>query len=291
MIKSLIILIPGFLIVATISFGQTNPMAFGARAGAMGQATSGLTDFWSVQTNQAGLAEINNAAVGFGINDRFAIKELAIKYGAATIPTKFGVFAVNYGYSGFSLYNESRVGLALGKKLGERFSMGLQLDYFQNRISEGYGSNNAFSFQLGLRTRLNDQLVLEAHAFNPVQAEWSGGSGEKIPTAFTLGLAYKLSDQICFVLETEKNMDFKPLIRGGMEYRITEQVFTRLGYASVPARADANSLNISSEFTFGFGLQLKHILLDLSAGWHQILGWSPQISFVYQFNSREKATH
>ena len=83
-------------------------------------------------------------------------------------------------------------------------------------------------------------------------------------------------------------MDYKPLIRGGVEYEVTRGIFSRIGYSSLPARADANTLNVSSEFTFGFGLHLKHIVADLSAGWHQILGWTPHVSFVYQFNSREK---
>ena len=286
--KSILFLLLGILLFSANSEAQSNHQVYGARSGALGHSTSGLDDFWSIQNNQAGLATMKEAAAGFGLNERFAMKQLAVKYAGIIIPTKLGVFGLNYGYTGYSQYHESRTGLALGKKLSERFYLGLQLDYFQHQIAEGYGSAQAFSFQIGLRAKLNEELTMEAHAFNPVQAKWNGASDEKIPTTFKFGLAYTLSDQLLFVIETEKDMAFKPLIRGGMEYRITQTTSARIGYASIPARADANTLNISSEFTFGFGLQLKKLLTDVSVGYHQTLGWSPQLSFIYQFKSGEK---
>jgi hypothetical protein len=84
-------------------------------------------------------------------------------------------------------------------------------------------------------------------------------------------------------LETEKDLVYKPLIRGGIEYKIVEQAIVRIGYSTLPSTSGSQNFSISSLYAFGFGLNLKKFQIDFSSTIHQILGWSPQISIQYKF--------
>jgi hypothetical protein len=73
-------------------------------------------------------------------------------------------------------------------------------------------------------------------------------------------------------VEVEKNMDFDPVLKMGLEYRIVKQVYVRGGVASGPFT-----------YFFGFGLSFDKLKIDFSSSIHQVLGYSPQISVVYSF--------
>lgn len=271
------------LISSVILFASNDNTSIGGRSAALANSSSTLNDFWSVHNNQAGMAGFNHIAVGFYYENRFMVKELGLRAGAFVLPTKSGVFGLNYNYFGYSKYNEQKVGLAYARSFGEVFSMGLQLDYLSTRIAEEYGNNNTFTFELGIRTKLSESFVLAAHVYNPIGVKIENEYDERIPTIIKLGLAYQLSDRLLIALETEKNLEYKPLIRGGIEYKIVEQAIVRIGYSTLPSIAGAQSFSISSLYAFGFGLNLKKLQIDFSSTIHQTLGWSPQISISYKF--------
>jgi len=139
------------------------------------------------------------------------------------------------------------------------------------------------TFELGIRSQLNPNLTLAAHVFNPIGVKLESTYDERIPTIFRLGASYSISDDILLVIETEKDLDFKPLFRGGIEYEIIKQLSVRMGYSTLPAKTGSDKINIASVFTFGFGLNLNNLVIDFAASMHQTLGWSPQISMYYKF--------
>jgi len=160
----------------------------------------------------------------------------------------------------------------------------VQLDYLSTKIGEGYGSKNNLTFELGVLANLTPELTLGAHVFNPINAKLEDEYNESIPAIYKLGLSYSITDEILFAIETEKNMDYKPSVRGGVEYMIAKQAGIRFGYSSVPAKTGSEKFSISSELTFGFGLALSRFKMDFAASWHQTLGWSPAVSFIFNFN-------
>ena len=71
--------------------------------------------------------------------------------------------------------------------------------------------------------------------------------------------------------EFEKDLDNPIRFRTGLEYQVIENFFVRGGFATAPV-----------ELTLGFGYQFKEIQLSLGSAYHQVLGWSPHFSFVFQ---------
>lgn len=242
----------------------------GGRAAAMGGTSVCFSDFWSLNNNQAGIADIKKMKVGLYYENRFLTKELGYKALGFVLPTKSGVFGINYSHYGYNLYNEQKIGLAYAKSFGKRFSAGLQFDYLGTHIAENYGSKSAFTFELGVIAKLTDNVNIGAHFFNPVNAKFNDYNNEKIPSVAKLGINYIFSEKLLIACETEKNINYDAILKLGIEYKILPFAHARMGISNNP--------NI---FSFGFGVEYKQFTIDFSSSVHHILGYSPQFSLIY----------
>ncbi|HPE35087.1 MAG TPA: hypothetical protein PLI65_09845 [Bacteroidales bacterium] len=262
----LLILITPFISAATGNVPE------GGRSAAMGNASAALTDFWSLQNNQAGLAFYHQMAAGIYFENRFLVKELSLRAGGVVMPVRAGVFGLNASYFGYELYNESKIGLGFARKFGERFAAGLQLDYLITALGEDYGSKGVVTFEAGILTKINDHLNIGAHVFNPVNVKLLEYADERVPAVFKVGAAWSLDANIVLTAEVEKETDFDPVVKFGAEYRVIEEIYVRGGISTNPG-----------QYSFGFGLNFKKLKVDFASSVHQVLGWSPQISLIYSF--------
>jgi len=244
----------------------------GGRSAAMAGASVALTDFWSLQNNQAGLAYYNHLSAGFYYENRFLTKELSLKSGGFVLPTNSGNFGLNLTYFGYSKYNESKVGISYARAFGKVLAIGLQLDYLHTSIAEDYGKKGLVTFELGLLSKINEHLTLGAHIFNPIGAKLAEYEDERIPAILKVGAAYSFDSNILISVEAEKDTEHDPILKFGLEYRIIEKIFVRGGVSSNPGT-----------YSFGFGLNLDKLKIDFSSTIHQTLGYSPQISVYYNF--------
>jgi hypothetical protein len=244
----------------------------GGRSAAMGTASVALDDFWSLQNNQAGLAFYNRPAAGAYFENRFLVKELSLKSGGVVLPVNYGVFGIKLSYFGHALYNESKIGLAYARKFSDYFAAGLQLNYLITSIGDDYGSKGVATFEAGLMSKVNPNLTIGAHVFNPINTKIVEFADERIPAIFRLGAAYSFDNNILLTVEAEKETNFDPALKFGIEYRIIEEVFVRGGLSTNPGR-----------YSFGFGLNFGRIIVDFSSSVHHVLGYSPQISMIYNF--------
>jgi hypothetical protein len=110
------------------------------------------------------------------------------------------------------------------------------------------------------------------HLFNPTKASLADYNKEKIPTIAKLGLAYLVSAKIHILMEVEKDLINKPVVRAALEYFPVNFLYIRAGVASNPA------LNAA-----GFGLQWKKVRIDLAASFHPQLGYTPNLGLLYSF--------
>jgi hypothetical protein len=282
-IKILIIAVISMSVPSLVFAGSGVQLPAGSRGQGMGNASVALHDIWAIQNNMAGLAYFEHPAVAFSYQDFFLVNELGIKSGAFVMPTRSGAFGLNFNYFGYSQYSESKIGLAYAKSFGHGFSAGLQLDYLGYRLAGEYGNKNVFTFELGIQKEISEKLVIGAHAFNPIGVKLNDEPNDRVPSVYRLGIAWSVSDDLIIVLETEKDLDYKPLIRAGIEYRIANVAFARVGWSSVPTLTGSDKLSVSSMYTFGFGLMLGKFDLDFAASVHQTLGWSPCVSLAYRF--------
>lgn len=273
MIKKHTLFLCLFVLVFTVGLKAANDnYPFGGRAAGMGNAAVTLYDFWALSHNQAGLARMENMATGVFFENRFLIEELSFGAAGFVYPTSSGVLGVSFTYFGFELYNETKIGLAYAMEFGERLSTGLQLNYHYTGIGESYGNKGNLTFELGAIFHILPQLSIGMHLFNPSRTKIGDFADERIPTILKTGFGYEFSDRVVVIVEADHSVNQSPVVKVGMEYRISDPIYLRGGIGTNPV---SNS--------FGFGLELGNLNIDLATSWHQVLGYSPQLSMVYHF--------
>lgn len=244
--------------------------AIGSRSVAMGGVSTTLSDLWSANNNQAGLGFIEEMIGGIYYENRFLLKETAYNAGAFVLPTKVGALGLSVASFGYSAYSETKAGLSYGQRFGDKFSIGIQLNYLNTRLSQEYGSNNAITGAIGLIAKLSDELTMGVHVYNPTKTKLADYDNERISTVMKLGLDYRFSEKVIFIIETEKAIAYKALAKLGIEYQVLDVLYLRGGISTNPTLA-----------SFGFGLKLKGFKVELSSSFHQTLGITPSVSIVY----------
>ena len=260
-----------FILSIPFSYGWSDNYHLGARHSGIANASVSLSDVWSVHHNQAGLGFVKKAGAGVYYENRFLLKELSLKGGAFAYPIKAGTFGLCVSSFGYANYSESKIGLAFGRSFGEKFSAGIQLDYLNTHIGENYGKRSALAGEIGVQAKPLKNLTIGAHIFNPTRAKQDDYNDERIPTIVRLGADYKFSDKVFVAIETEKDIDHKPVFKAGFEYIPTEVLYLRAGISTNP-----------SQSSFGFGLKLKQFKLDIASSFHSVLGFTPQVGIVYE---------
>ena len=262
----LLICLPAFILA-----GNDN-IHFGGRSAGMGHASVTLSDVWSSHHNQAGLGWLTKVEAGVFAQNRFLVKEMNYMGFAYAHPVKSGAFALSFTNFGYSQYGESKLGLAYGMKFSERITGGVQINYHNTRIGNNYGSASVLSSEMGLQAKLTSKLELGLHLFNPTQAKLNDFNDERIPTIMRLGMAYTFSNKVFITLEAEKDIDFLPNFKAGIEYKANDRIYLRGGIGSSPTAA-----------AFGVGVYHKGLKLDLASSYHQVLGFIPEVSLTYVF--------
>ena len=221
--------------------------------------------------NQAALARVRSAGIGVFGERRFMLSETSAYTLGASLPTRLGNVAIQVNYAGFKNFNENKIGLAFAKKLGENFSAAVQLDYLSKFIGDNYGKSGAIAAEFGVQAKLAKGLFVGAHVFNPTRAKSADYNKEKIPTIIKIGANYVFSEKVFWAIEAEKDINYKPNFKTGIEYRVIPQFYLRAGVSTQPTLS-----------SFGFGLRLKQISLDVAATYHQQLGFTPHLGFSYR---------
>ncbi|MEO6884563.1 MAG: hypothetical protein ABI199_11140 [Bacteroidia bacterium] len=261
------------LFICSVFNADADNYPLGARNSALGNTSVSLSDVWSAQNNQAGLAFLKNNSAAFYHEQRFGLKELSLNAATTNFSIKKGVFGITISSFGYSLYSENKFGIAYAKPLSTTFSIGVQLNYFHTHIADGYGNKGVLVPEIGLQKKLNEKLIFGVHFFNFTSTKLAHYTDERVPTIVRLGMNYSFSKQVIIALETEKDIQYNPLLKAGIEYAPRKNIFLRAG--------------VSSEiFSFGFGLNVKQLQLDFSTTLHPTLGYTPQIGMSYRFDKK-----
>lgn len=270
-----------FLITLFVMFFQTStfsahdPTARGAKSTALGGASVAQNDFWGVFNNSASNAFTRKITVGAYFENRYMLKELSYRGLGLILPiAEKDAFGLNVQQFGYSQYMESKVGISYSKKFGESFAAGLQFDYLNTSIGEGLGNKNLFTFEFGLYTKFNKKLSVGFTAFNPARAKLSSYNDydEYVPIVLKLGARYDFSDKLLLITEVEKDILNDPILKVGMDYKISDMFYVRAGVSTGVVA-----------YSFGMGAYLKDFKFDIATSVHQVLGPSPQVSLQYTF--------
>ncbi len=241
------LILPGLGGVSVI--GEYSP---GSNQAAMGFAKQSSVSLYYAHT---GIAE--------GVNNFMALGQFKMKKG--------GTIGFSGSYFGYSLFSDRKIGVAYGLKLAEFVSIGAQIDFLNNRIP-GYGSNSTVTFEFGTLFKINEDIQLGAHVYNPPRVKYGKDTEERVPTVFRLGVTYTKYDRIWVTGEFEQDLDMNLAFRAGIDYKINDYFFVRAGMLTYPLTG-----------TLGVGLAYKSLRLELSGAYQKITGIAPHLGMSYVF--------
>src|SRR5258707_6576204 len=160
-----------FLFSFNSLFATGENISAGALSAAVANASVCYSDLWSAFNNQAGLAGIKKFTGGVYFENRFGMSELGVKSFAAAFPLgESGAIALSGTYFGYSLYNEKKIGLGLGKSFG-KIKAGIQLDYLSTVIAENYGTRTSFTGEAGIIAETLPNFLFGVHIYKSTHAK------------------------------------------------------------------------------------------------------------------------
>ncbi len=235
-------------------------------------AYSSHSDVFSFTSNQAALAQLPAFAAGIYGERRFLLNELGHYHAVVALPTHSGNFGVKTRYFGFSDYNETQVGLAYARKLGNTGAIGAQFNYNVIKAA-GYGKASAVSFEAGTIFHITDKLHTGFHISNPVGGKFGEDQKEKLTSAYTMGFGYDASEIFSLDIEITKEEEQPVNADMGIQYKFSSALWARAGISTA----------VSSAW-FGVGFNLQSFRLDVAAAYHPQLGITPGLLLLFVFN-------
>jgi hypothetical protein len=249
-----------------------DPYRFSAGAG---EAGSGYVcvmknGFWSSFHNQAALPSNNSLTAGVNYENRFGITELGTRTAGFIIPAGKTSLAAIYSHFGYSDFKRDMTGLACGMKISEKISAGVQVDYFSERTPGEYTNNQFITCEGGVIIMANENTSIGIHLFNPVP-----NSLRKtfMPSSLRIGAGTRLNKLLFAGAEAEMNTGSKLIVRTGFEYEVAQKFWLRGGYST-----DNNS------FSFGLGLLIKIVQIDIGFVTHDRLGVTSSVSLIFKIH-------
>jgi len=244
--------------------------------GAVSTSMAGLNvtenNLWSINNNVGNLAGLNNTQVGISINNRFLLSDLITGTIAFALPFNNKAIGVNYSNFGNENYQYHTAGVGYSMKLGEHISAGMKLNYHYINLGNYYGNSSIISGDIGLSAELSSDLKFGASLKNPTLSKLADYEDERLPTLIQVGFDYIISEQLHTLIAIEKDIMYPPSVKAAIIYQPMKSFTLRGGVGTQPTTA-----------AFGIGTSIKSLNIDLATQYHQILGFSPEISIHYCF--------
>ena len=256
--------------MAGICYAGNDNFPLGARSAGMATASVMMTDIWASANNQAGLGYLERPVAAVYYENRMNIKSLSLHAGAFAIPVHSTTVGINYRYFGFTKYNESKFGLAVAKRLGEQFALGVQIDYFHTYFAGDHGTTGVLCGEAGLLYEPVENLIIGAHLFNISQSRQKVNLDERIPTIMRFGIGYTIQEKAIISVETEKDLRMDAVFKGGLEYAPISDLYLRCGV----------STGNLYQYAFGLGYSWKLFTIDIAFNHHKFFGYSPHFSII-----------
>ena len=243
----------------------------GSRSQGLANASVCLHDVFSYHNNPANAANIDAVSFGLAYENRFLLKELQHQSYAVSIPLGRGVFSIGGNTFGYRDFRTFKNGLGYSMKLLDALLVGVQINHQMVRLSGPYGINQTLTGEFGLAYKVSKSWRFGLAVFNLGRNEMIESPMERYPTSMRLGTAYKVSNMVLVVAELEKDILNPMRFKSGIEYKPLKNIIFRIGFATNPI-----------ELSFGLGWVFsERYHLDFGTQYHQILGWSPNMSFRF----------
>lgn len=249
-------------------------MPQGARSAGLGGSSVTLVDAFAFHHNPGALGFLEEGAVGVSYETRFLLRELQSQSIAVAQPLKTGVLSFGGQFYGYETFRTNRIGVGYSMKLSDNLAVGVQLNYLSLRLDPFYGIKHSVTGEVGMLATLGEELTFGFSVVNLGRTRLSEFQDDRFSTIMRLGASYKLMEELLFVVELEQEVTYDTRLRAGLEYNPTKRFYFRCGVEGAPM-----------DFSFGTGFKFGNLKLDLATYYSQILGWTPNASLIYNFNT------
>jgi len=264
-----------FIISSIISKSQTFDLTPSTYA--IANASVADNKYYSAFKNPAALAVQQNIGIGIQYENKFIINELSKKSFYTFSSTRFFNVGLSATYSGYQLYNEILTGIVLAKNFDNIFQLGVQYNYYSVYLAEDNKRKAAFFPQIGLIVKVAPAFHIGFSTFNPAQQTIQFKHIEKrIPSVFSLGFDWEISENLNFLFQTDKNISGNYRVAGGFEYNIKDFLIFKTG------AYHADYLTP----TIGCGLKFGIFDFHLNTELHPILGLTTNVAIQYTISKK-----
>ncbi len=265
-----------FLLLTGASFGFSQIAPVVPFSTSIANTSVAVLDEWNAFHNIPALAHIEKMEFSMQYENRYMLNELSTKSVQAGFNANFVNVGLSFSYHGYSIYNEMLAGLGIARNFGDKFSMGVQFDYYTAYFHAADESRyrGAVLAQFGVASSIFPKLTVGFHTFNPFQTNIKTEFTEKrIPSIFSIGANYAFADNLKWLTQIDKEVSSNFRYATGFEYTMIKDLTVKLGaYGSdylVPA--------------IGLGLHLGGFHFNLNGELHPLLGLNTIANLKYKF--------
>lgn len=237
--------------------------------------SSPVTSRWSAFGNPASMIQTTPWQFAVQYENRYMLRQFNNVTAQAAYCNKYvnvGLCVTRFGYKH---YGEIVVGLAFAHNFADKFSLGLQANYYAAYMGAEEGYRGTVLPQIGFTVAAGKHVTIGFQTFNPFMQHVKARSGAKkqLPSIYTLGVDYRFYRGFSWLTELQKNLRGDWRVATGVEWQAIEMLRVKLGM-----HADRYFVGC-----LGVGMTFKGFGFDINAELHPILGVCLQGNIHYAF--------
>lgn len=198
-----------------------------------------------------------NAAAFYGAlnySQLFDLKELRYTNGLIGLPLNGLGLGVSIEDFGGSLYREDKLSFAVARLwYGGKLALGISVHWY-HVSAKNYESINSLGISVGFRYQVTSHLSAAGVVDNVNQPRLNGFS-EQIPQRISMGLFYRVSDDMDTYIAVQKDSWYSPELSMGVEYRLLRGLRIMTGYSTLASVPTAGLELKSANIKIGYSLQ------------------------------------
>lgn len=254
-------------------FAQFDFPPMGGRSAAMGGTAVALDDAESAMYNIAAMPSVEENTIALAFRQNWFVEGLTYAGAGALMNVPFGTWAASWIRYGDANYNEQQMSLAYAMEVGKGITFGVAFHYLYSSTSDVYYDPlHLVTFSAAVRYVPSERFAVAFKAYNPIAVSMTSDGTTHVPSCFSLGVSYRLMEELLAAVVVEKNLYYDPTLRFGLEYGFLGCLYARAGLCTAP-----------TAFSFGAGIKRSHFAFDVAAQTHSTLGLTPQLSAHYNF--------
>jgi hypothetical protein len=236
-----------------------------------------LTNLYSVNNNQAGLAFYKKTAIAINYNNRYLIPELSDQSLVTALPIGKSTVGASIFHFGGRLLNESKFSVAYGRQLFKWLAAGIQMNYHTLEVESVNQNGSAISGNLGLQAIPKKGVIIGMQIENPTNSKFTHSQSSDLYTGMKTGISYSVPNSFLITSQLNWNEFEKVTILFGGEYLLIKNLSLRFGM----------KLPENPTFSFGTGIICHRIAIDFGFEQHPVLGLSAAVSIIIELKNHD----